>query len=140
MQLVLIHNPDETQSVIYKIARVIYAETYMPTLAAAEALASLIKNISTKLNRDVADIAKDKNLFSVLNPESPRHKYLSVDANNRAFQMCLRVVKRMVYGDLPDTCSGATRFHRADEMPDWATSRGYVADIDGLLFYDMGAE
>lgn len=140
MQLVLIHNPDETQIVIYKIARVIYAETYMPTLSAAEALASMIKNISTKLNRDVVDFIDDANLFPAQNPESPRHKYLSVDANNRAFQKCLRVVKRMVYGDLPDSCSGATRFHRTDEMPDWATSRGYVADIDGLLFYDMGVE
>ena len=135
MQLVLIHNPDETQSVIYKIARVIYAETYMPTLAAAEALASLIKNISTKLNRDVADIANDKNVFSVLNPESPRHKYLSVDANNRAFQMCLRVTDKMLKHNLEDCCFGATKFHRTEFNPSWSLARGYILDMDGLLFY-----
>ena len=139
MQLELINNPDESQIVIYKIARVIYAETYMPTLPSVEALASMIKNITTQTKRSVVDVINDPNLFNVLNPESPRHKYLSVDANTNAFQMCVRVVKRMIYGDLPDACSGATRFHRADEMPDWAVARGYIADIDGLLFYNMDA-
>ena len=139
MELALIKNPDESQIVIYKIARVTYAETYMPTLPAVEALASMIKNIATQFNRDISDIANDEDIFNSLKPESPRHKYLSIDANNRAFQMCVRVVKRMIYGGLPDSCAGATRFHRADEMPDWAVARGYIADIDGLLFYNMGA-
>ena len=138
MQLSLIRNPDESQSIIYKIARVIYAETYMPTLPAAEALASMIQNVSKQSNRDVADIISNADVFNTLRPESPRHKYLSVDANNRAFQMCVRVVKRMLRGGLTDTCYGAVRFHRADEMPDWAIARGYVADVDGLLFYTMG--
>ena len=137
MQLELIKNPDESQIVIYKVARIIYAETYLPTLPSVEALASMIKNITVQTNRNIIDIIDDADLFSVLKPESPRHKYLSVDANEKAFQMCIRVVKRMVYGDLQDTCSGATRFHRADEMPDWAIARGYIADVDGLLFYNM---
>lgn len=140
MQLALIHNPDESQIIIYKIARVIYAETYLPTLASVEALASMIKNIAKQSNRGVADVTDDADMFNSLQPESPRHKYLSVCATDRAFQMCLRVVKRMVFGDLPDCCSGATRFHHADEMPDWAVARGYIADVDGLLFYDMGAQ
>ena len=55
--------------------------------------------------------------------------------NNRALQMCVRVVARMMHGSLPDRCFGAIRFHHTDEMPDWATSRGYIADVDGLLFY-----
>ena len=140
MQLALINNPDESQIIIYKIARVIYAETYLPTLASVEALASMIKNITKQSNCGVADVIDDSDMFNSLKPESPRHKYLSVDAKTKAFQMCLRVVKRMMFGDLPDSCSGATRFHRADEIPDWAVARGYIADVDGLLFYDMGAQ
>ena len=135
MQLELIHNPDESQAEIYKIARVIYAETYMPTLPSVEALVSMIKNIVIKYNRNITEVVSDKNIFDSLKDDSPRHKHLSVDANNRAFQMCLRVVKRMMHGDFPDCCFGATRFHRADEMPDWAVARGYIADVDGLLFY-----
>lgn len=139
MELNVISNPDITQTIAYKIARVIYAETYAPTLPAVEAMASMISNIAKQSNRDVADVIKDENIFSSLNPKSPRHKYISVDASDRAFQMCVRVVKRMLRGVLPDMCSGATRFHRADELPEWAFARGYIADIDGLLFYVMGA-
>lgn len=138
MQLELIRNPDESQIEIYKIARVVYAETYMPTLSAVEALASMIKNITIKSNRNVMDVISDENIFGSIKTDSPRHKYLSVDANNRAFQMCVRVVGRMMRGNLDDACFGATRFHRADEMPDWAVARGYIADVDGLLFYNMG--
>jgi len=29
-------------------------------------------------------------------------------------------------------------FHHANTMPDWAVARGYVADIDNLLFYAGG--
>ena len=89
-----------------------------------------------KTNRDLSDVVSDENIFDSLKADSPRHKYLQVDIkNNRAFQMCLRVVERMIHGRLGDTCFGATCFHRTDEMPDWATSRGYIADIDGVLFY-----
>jgi hypothetical protein len=136
MQLEIINNPDESQIVLYKTARVIYAETYPTTLPATEAVASMIHNIMTKTKRDLSDIISDETIFDSLNENSPRHKYIDVDIkNNRAFQMCLRVVERMVRGGVCDTCFGATRFHRANEMPDWATSRGYIADIDGLLFY-----
>lgn len=138
MQFSLIQNPNESQIDIYKTARVIYAETYMPTLPAVEALASMIRNIMNKSNCGVTDVINDTNVFSVQNPESGRHKYLSVDANDRAFQMCVRVVRRMMHDSLPDKCFGATRFHRVDEMPDWAVARGYIADVDGLLFYNMG--
>ena len=140
MQLELIHNPDESQIDTYKIARVVYAETYTPTLASVEALTSMINNIACQSNRNAIDVAMDENIFDVLKENSPRHKYLSVDANNRAFQMCVRVVNRMMHGNLPDSCFGAVRFHRADEMPDWAVARGYIADIDGLLFYNMGEQ
>jgi len=135
MQLAVINNPDESQIVIYKIARVIYAETYIPTLPAVEALASMIKNIIKQSGRTAKDIVNDVDIFESLNPESKRNKYLSVDANDKALQMCVRVVKRMMHDALPDCCFGATRFHRTDKMPDWAIARGYIADIDGLLFY-----
>ncbi len=81
------------------------------------------------------DIITDKEIFNSLCEKSSRHSLISVDTKNRGFDMCLRVVARMMRGDLSDVCNGATRFHREDVMPKWAMSRGYVADIDGLLFY-----
>ena len=136
MQMDVIKNPDESQIDIYKAARVIYAESFPSTLPAVEALASMIKNIMTQSGRDLISVVSDKNICDALDKNSPRYEYLNADAkNNRALQMCVRVVDRMVHGGLCDTCFGATRFHHADEIPDWATSRGYIADIDGLLFY-----
>jgi len=136
MQMDVIKNPDESQIAIYKAARVIYAETFPSTLPAVEALASMIGNIMAQTNRDLSDVVSDRNIFSSLNKDSPRYEYINTDAkNNRALQMCVRVVERMIHGGLVDTCFGATRFHHANEMPDWATSRGYIADVDGLLFY-----
>ena len=140
MQMELIKNPDESKIAIYKAARVIYAETFPSiTLPAVEALASMIGNIITQPNRDLIDVVSDKNIFDASDDDSPRHKYIKTDAkNNRALEMCVRVVERMMRGGLVDVCFGATRFHHADEMPDWATSRGYIADVDGLLFYIWG--
>lgn len=135
----VIKNPDESQIAIYKAARVVYAETFPSSLPAVEALTSMIGNIMAQTNRDLVDVVSDANLFLSLNKESDRHEYLNVDAkNNRALQMCVRVVERMMHGGLHDTCFGATRFHHANEMPDWAMSRGYIADVDGLLFYLWG--
>ena len=135
MQLALIKNPDESKKIVYTIARIIYAETHAVSLHVVEALASMIKNFHVSSGLDFKEIVSDKDIFESLNENSENNDLLSIDANDRKFQMCLRVVSRMLQNSLPDSCCGATRFHRADRMPSWAVSRGYIADIDGLLFY-----
>lgn len=135
MQFEVIKNPDETQIAVYKVARVIYAETGASSLAVVEALASMIANRAARNNCDVADVISDDMLFECLNPDSNRHACLAVDVADRGFQMCLRVAGRMMRGALGDRCCGATCFHRAELMPEWATARGYIVDTDGLLFY-----
>lgn len=135
MYLRLINNPDESKKILYKIARVVYAETSATSLPVVEALTAMIKNCADKEQKDFADIVSDKNLFESLSENSLRHSLLKVEVNNRGFQMCLRTVQRMLNGNLPDKSNGATRFHRCDVLPDWAVARGYIADIDGLLFY-----
>lgn len=131
----LINNPDKTKTPLYKIARIIYAETYAVSLRAVEALAAMIYNNMKATNRTLDMLINDSDLFESLNEKSKHHWALSVDARCRGFQMCLRTVIRMVHGNCPDTCFGAVRFHRDEFLPDWAIARGYIADIDGLLFY-----
>ena len=135
MQLTLINNPDKSRAILYQIARVVYAETHASTLRLVEAMASMIANIAHVTGRDYSDIISDSELFNSLDSKSENNKLLFVNASDNKFQMCLRVVSRMLHGALPDSCNGATRFHHADKMPAWSTSRGYIADIDGLLFY-----
>lgn len=135
MHLTLIKNTDDSKILLYKIARLVYAETDASSLAAVEALTSMIANICLKTQRDLDDIVSDKTIFGALDKKSPRHDLMLVDSQSRNFQMCLRVAQRMLNGALADSCSGATRFHHADDMPGWAMSRGYVAEIDNLLFY-----
>lgn len=135
MHLTLIKNTDDSKILLYKIARLVYAETSASSLAAVEAVASMIANICLSSQRDLDDIVTDKNIFSSLDKKSERHDLLLVDSQSRNFQMCLRVTQRMLNGALPDSCCGATRFHHVDVLPGWAISRGYVAEIDGLLFY-----
>ncbi len=131
MQLTLIKNPDESLRPIYEIARVVYAQTNASSLAVVEALASMIANNARKTNRSVIDVVRDCEIFN-----APDDCAVSdIDVNCRGFEMCLRVVSRMMRGNLPDCCSGATRFHMSTQMPDWARARGYIADVDGLLFY-----
>lgn len=131
----LIQNTDTSAYIAYQIARTVYAETGACTLRAVEALCSMIANIATHNGRDYMDIVTDSQLFDSRRDSSPRKELLSVSANDRGLQMCLRVVRRMMRGGLADTCHGATRFHHADVLPAWAVARGYIADIDGLLFY-----
>lgn len=135
MQLTLIKNPDESKSLPYKIARVVYAETHAISLRAVEALTSMIQNISIASGNTLNQIISDNDLFESLNENSPNNKFITVEPTNRGYQMCLRVAMHMIHGTLPDCCYGATRFHRDDIIPTWAISRGYIADIDGLLFY-----
>lgn len=135
MQLKLITNPDETKKINYKIARVIFAETKAVSLPVVEAMASMIKNISVTSGKNLEEIISDKNLFESLDKNSESNKLLKVPANDRRFQMCLRVVNRMMRGTLEDSSCGAIRFHPANKMPDWAVARGYILDIDGFLFY-----
>ena len=67
MQLEIINNPDESQIVLYKVARVIYAETYPSSLPAVEAVASMIRNIMIKTERDLSDVISDETIFDSLN-------------------------------------------------------------------------
>ena len=135
MQLVLIKNPDDTQITVYKLARIVFAETGAVSLQIVEAMASLIYNIHTKYDKSFEDIANDKNIFNVLDEKSLRHQYLNVGAENRKFQMCLRTVKTMMHGNLKDSVFGATKFHHMDVIPQWAIARGYIMECEDILFY-----
>ena len=117
------------------VARIVYAETLATSLRVVEALTSMISNATKNNYHDIAKMLRDKNIFESINIESQRHKYLCVDTSRRDFQMCLRVAIRMLHGNLGDACNHATMFHRAELMPQWAIARGYVADIEGILFY-----
>ncbi len=135
MQLTLIKNTDASMSDVYRVARVIYAETGAVSLRAVEALSAMIANAARASNRTITQVISDDSLFPVLHDDNPRHGFLTHDANSRAFQMCVRVAVRMLRGGLADATRGAIRFHHDSELPQWAVSRGYIADIDGLLFY-----
>jgi hypothetical protein len=135
MQMTLIKNTDITATLAYKIARVVYAETGATSLSGVEALTAMIKNLSEKTGQNFETIITDENIFNSLNKSSPKYERISVPADNRAFQMCVRVASRMLTGGLIDKSFGATKFHHADVMPTWAIARGYIADIDGMLFY-----
>lgn len=135
MQITLIENKDDSQRVPYKIARIIYAETLAHSLPVVEAMASVIYNIHMKFDKSFEDIINDNTVFDVLDKNSPRHEYINVSANDRKFQMCLRVVQKMIRGNLKDSVFGATKFHHANVLPQWAVARGYIAEIDDMLFY-----
>lgn len=135
MQLTLISNPDPSQSLAYRVARLVYAETGASSLPVVQAFTSMIANRARGMGVDIESLIGDSELISALNPESAFHQRLSVAPSNRGFQMCLRVARRMLTGALPDCCFGATKFHHADSIPDWATSLGYIDDVDGILFY-----
>lgn len=125
----------QTMALAHQIARVVYAETDARSLRVVEALTSMISNCATKNNHDICDVISDATIFESLNIDSVRHDKLSVDSNRREFQMCVRIAIKMLHGNLPDACYGATMFHRVELMPNWAIARGYIADIDGILFY-----
>ena len=135
MQLTVIQNDDDTKVTLYKLARITYAETLATSLPVVEAFASMLYNIHAKYDKSFKDIACDKNMFDSLNEKSERYQYLNIVANDKKFQMCLRVVQKMMHGNLNDSVFGATNFHHTNIMPDWARSRGYIAEFDDLLFY-----
>ena len=135
MQMEIIEAHNETMTLAYMVARIVYAETLAKSLRVVEALTSMIFNAAANDVKNIRHIISNQNIFESLRNESVRHEYLSVDASRRDFQMCLRVAKTMLHGKLPDMCCHATMFHRAELLPTWAVARGYICDIDGILFY-----
>lgn len=137
MQMTLVKNPDTTgyMNLAHKVARVVYGQTGGISLPLVCAFTSMIKNLSDASGVAISKLISDKTIFPVLDDTNVFHLRMNVSAENRAFQMCVRTAYRMLMGQLPDSCYGATRFHYSDEIPGWATSRGYIADIDGMLFY-----
>lgn len=135
MQLELIEVHDDTMSLAYSVARIVYAETLAKSLRVVEALTSMIFNATNGNRKNIHEFISNKQIFESLNNESVRHEFLSVNASRREFQMCLRIALRMLHGNLGDMCNHATIFHRSEFLPTWATARGYVADIDEILFY-----
>ena len=115
MQLKLIKNTDMSATLAYRIARIVYEQTGAETLHVVEALTSMIKNLSEKTGVEISKIISDKTIFSDENKMVDTADCI----NNRKFQMCVRVASRMLSGGLPD----------------WAIARGYIDDVDGLLFY-----
>lgn len=128
MELELISNATQMTRDAYKIARTVYAETSGKSLPLVEAFTSMISNIARARGITPASVVTDTNLFT-------RDPDAEIDTTGRAFQMCLRTAQRMLRGNLSDITHGAVRFHTVNQMPDWATARGYIADIDGMLFY-----
>ena len=135
MQLVLIKNPDDTQRISYELARIVFAETDGNSLASVEARSSMIYNIHVKFNKSFEDIVNDKDIFDVLNENSSRHEKLKAFVDDRRFQMCLRVIKTMMHGNLQDKVFGATKYHHSDVIPDWAMSRGYITECEDIIYY-----
>ena len=129
--LKLFVNPDDESIAEHRLARCVYAETLASSLPAIESLCVMIRNT----RRAAADIAEDESVFESLGKKSSRNKHLLVDYGDAGFQLCLRTVKKMHKGLLADKIFGAKKFHRADEIPEWANSIGSVAEVDGLLFY-----
>jgi len=135
VQLMLFENDNVEKIATDKLARIIYAETGARSLRSAEALAVMTMNLCAKSGRHLSEIVSDKTVFESLDQDSARHQDLFVNSARPDFQMCLRVARRAMAGLLADTVMMGTRFHRASEMPDWAISEGYVAEIDNLFFY-----
>jgi len=135
MQLTLIKHQNDFPADVYKIARVVYAETCAQSLRVVEALATMISNGARTSGLSELDFVMKSGLFECLDKKSERHDLLRVNADARTFQMCLRVVDKMLKHNLDDCCFGATKFHRTELNPSWSIARGYILDLDGLLFY-----
>ena len=128
MQFELIQNTDTESVAVYKVARVVYNETGAKSLPLVEAFTAMIMNIALAGNVSPVDVICDKQIFMARDNND-------VCAASREFQMCVRTVRRAMRGNLPDSVFGATRFHWTCDMPSWAVARGYIADVDGMLFY-----
>ncbi|MBO4683662.1 MAG: cell wall hydrolase [Alphaproteobacteria bacterium] len=129
MQLEFINASNAGTSLAHAVAAVVYAETGAKSLRVVEAMCSMIYNAAEHKTENVKRVIHDSKLFAHSKSD------LNIDITNHGFQMCLRVARRMLHGNLQDACNHATKFHSADTIPDWAMSRGYVADIDDILFY-----
>ena len=62
MHFKLVENPDDIHAVVYKIARVVYAQTHAASLRLVEAMTSMIANAALQSGRTVSEIVSDEKM------------------------------------------------------------------------------
>lgn len=128
---------DNGGDAVDRLARTLWGEAQGEPVRGIEAVAAVIVNRVRQADARGARAIRQESLrcpcWSANRPDRPR--MLAVDGTDPVFATCLRVARRAVAGVLPDPTGGATRYHRADDRPDWAEGLFPIAEIGGSLFY-----
>jgi len=86
--------------------------------------------------RHITAICRAPFLFCCGNRRDPRHAALrAIPPGDAAFAICQRMAQRAASGLLPDATSGATLWHDAAHLPNWALGQASITEIGGLRFY-----
>lgn len=121
------------------LARTIYGEARGEPILGKEAVASVILNRIKRAQKaggkywwgaTIKMVCLKPWQFSCWNRKDVnREKILSVTKNNRNFQICLRIARKAIAGQLKDRTEGATHYHATAVAPIWARGRMYAAEI-----------
>ncbi|CAK0739986.1 N-acetylmuramoyl-L-alanine amidase [uncultured Gammaproteobacteria bacterium] len=127
------------------LARTLWGEARGEPVRGIEAVAAVVMNRVARAQargkfwwgHSVIEVCRKPFQFSCWNASDPNlPKLLAVKPGEPKFDICLRVARRAVAGQLADLTGGATHYHAHTVYPAWASGRAPSAEIGVHLFYN----
>lgn len=128
------------------LARTLWGEARGEGTTGMQAVACVILNRLRVARRkgkfwwgnDVIGICQKPYQFSCWNKSDPNFRAVSaVDAGDVHFATAQRLARRVMIGVVDDVTEGATHYHAAGMVPDWARNEKPCAVIGRHIFYRL---
>lgn len=122
-------------------ARTLWGEARNQPLMGKLAVASVIRNRAAAprwWGRGLAGVCQKHAQFSCWLPSDPNcAKCHAVTETDPVFVECLRVMRGVLLGKMPDPTGGADHYHTKHVSPPWAEGKTPCAVIGAHLFYRL---
>lgn len=132
---------DFTAEDVDTAARTVWGEARNQSAMGKVAVASVIRNRAAAprwWGRGIAGVCRKHAQFSCWLESDPNcAKCHAVDASDPVFAECIRIVRGVLSGKMPDPTHGADHYHTRNVNPAWATGATPCATIGAHLFYRL---
>ncbi len=122
-------------------ARTVWGEARNQSAMGKVAVASVIRNRAAAprwWGRGVAGVCQKRAQFSCWLPDDPNcAKCHAVDHSDPVFVECLRIMRGVLTGKMPDPTNGADHYHTRTISPAWAEGKTPCATIGAHVFYRL---
>lgn len=91
-----------------------------------------------KFGKTIKEVCLKPWQFSCWNEGDPNRPVIEkVDLNNHIYDLCIKISKKIVNGEMIDLVKGADHYHAKSIYPYWVINQNPVAQIGEHIFYKL---